>query len=150
MRVIRDGLPVHFWSEKPTYRKPQRDEKDCAIKARMRKKLKAVRERRYIRAGFVRLLTSYLSLPKGEDDIRMVYNGTESGLNDSIWVPRFILPTVNTHLRAVDEETHMADEIIQGGQSDEDNVYQWVKVRLNLPGDENYDPNVPWVSKVRN
>jgi hypothetical protein len=178
----------------------------------MRRKLEAVRqERRYIRAGFVRSLTSYFSVPKGEEDIHMVYNGTESGLNDSILVPRFVLPTVNTHLRAVDEETYMADvdvggcflnfilhaelwelegvdltpffwdadntvwetwdraamglksspyqavsamsvanEVIKGDRFHEANAYQWVRVRLNLPGDPSYDPtNLPRVSKVQ-
>ena len=33
-----------------------------------------------------------------------------SGLNDtSIWVPRFPLPTIRTHLRAVEEGMYMAD-----------------------------------------
>ena len=40
---------------------------------------------------------------KGEDDIRMVYDGTKSGLNDSIWVPSFPLPTVD--MRAVTYDT---------------------------------------------
>jgi hypothetical protein len=102
-------MPVHFRSEKPTYRKPQRNSKDEATKIRMRKKLDQVWKRRYIRPRFVRSLTTYFSVPKGDDDIRMVYDGAVSGLNDSIWVPRFHLPTVNTHLRAVDEDTHMAD-----------------------------------------
>jgi len=46
---------------------------------------------------------------KGEDDIRMVYDGTKSGLNDSIWVPSFPLPTVDTMLRAVTYDTVMSD-----------------------------------------
>jgi hypothetical protein len=75
----------------------------------MKRKLSAVRERRYIRPGFVKSLTSYFSVPKGEEDICMVYDGTVSGLNDCIWVPRFILPRLNTHLRGVDEETEIAD-----------------------------------------
>jgi hypothetical protein len=44
----------------------------------------------------------------------MVYDGTVSGLNDSIWVPRFVLPTMNTHLRGVDEDTEMADVDVGG------------------------------------
>jgi hypothetical protein len=141
----------------------------------------------------------------------MVYNGSESGLNDAIWVPRFILPTMETHLRGVKEGTCMADndvgecflnfilhaelrklagvdlskffgdeggtlwevwdqaamgvksspyqavlaltvaeEIIKGDRMQDGNIFKWVvRVRLNLPGDLDYDPNVPWVSKVR-
>jgi hypothetical protein len=75
----------------------------------MREKRKAVRHRRFITPGFVKSLMSFFSVPKGEDDVRMVYNGSESGLNDSIWVPRFVLPTIENHLRAVKEGTCMAD-----------------------------------------
>ena len=46
---------------------------------------------------------------KGLHDIRMVYNATSSGLNDSVWAPWFSLPTVELHLRAVVEGTYMAD-----------------------------------------
>ena len=39
----------------------------------------------------------------------MVYNATSSGLNDAVWCPWFALPTVETHLRAVEVGTFMAD-----------------------------------------
>ena len=39
----------------------------------------------------------------------MVYDGTKSGLNDSMWVPRFSLPTIDTHLRSIEEGTFLAD-----------------------------------------
>jgi hypothetical protein len=76
---------------------------------KMRKKLDKVRKRRYIAPGFVFSLTSFFAVPKGSDDIRMVYDASISELNDSIWVPRFPLPTIRTHLRAVEEGTYMAD-----------------------------------------
>jgi hypothetical protein len=44
------------------------------------------------------------------DDVRMVCNGTRSGLNNSIWIPRFpLMRTVNRMLRAVDENSFMGD-----------------------------------------
>jgi hypothetical protein len=48
-------------------------------------------------------------VPKGEDDVRMVCDGAKSGLNDCIWVPRFPLPTVVTHLRAAEPGAFMGD-----------------------------------------
>ena len=39
----------------------------------------------------------------------MVYNDTSSGLNDAVYCPWFCLPTVETHLRAVDVGTFMGD-----------------------------------------
>jgi hypothetical protein len=54
-------------------------------------------------------LTSFFEVKKGEDGIRLVYNGLVSGLNLSVWVLRFFLPMIRTHLRAVDEDMYMAD-----------------------------------------
>lgn len=39
----------------------------------------------------------------------MVYDASVSDLNNSIWVPRFPLPTIKTHLRAAEEGTYMAN-----------------------------------------
>jgi hypothetical protein len=39
----------------------------------------------------------------------MVYDGSVSGLNDAMWVPRFVLPTLNTHLWSVEAGTFMAN-----------------------------------------
>jgi hypothetical protein len=60
-----------------------------------RKNLAKVRKRKYIAPGYVWSLTNFFSVPKGDQDICMVYNGTSSGLNDSLWVPSFPLPTVD-------------------------------------------------------
>jgi hypothetical protein len=148
----------------------------------------------------------------------MVYDGTKSGLNDSIWVPSFFMPTMASHLRAVTEGTymcnvdigemflnfmlhptmrklcgvdvtpydldlegldfdphlvqrwlswcrcamglksspyqavrfmHFAEEIIRGDPAALDNIFRWDRVRLNLPGQAEYDPSLPWVSKVK-
>jgi hypothetical protein len=107
--VIRDGLKVHFQSAPPKYTKSQRDIPDEAMKMQVIKKLLKARKRGYIAPGVVESLTAFFAVPKGTDDIRLVYDGSVSGLNLSIWVPRFFLPTLRTHLRAVDEDTYMAD-----------------------------------------
>ena len=79
------------------------------VKQQVIDKLEKVRQRRYIAPGFVTSLTFFFPVQKGMSDIQMVYDGTISSLNECMWVPRFPLPNVNSHLRAVDEETHMAD-----------------------------------------
>jgi hypothetical protein len=107
--VMRDGLKVHFQADPPRYKRAQRDSKDPVEKGLVIQKLKKVRERRYIAEGYVVSLTSFFPVEKGDDDIRMVYDGSVSGLNDAMWVSRFVLPTINTHLRAVEEQTYMAD-----------------------------------------
>jgi hypothetical protein len=42
-----------------------------------------------------------------------------------------------------------AKEIIRGDRRDPRNIFRWGRVRLNLPGCKEYDPSLPWVSKVR-
>jgi hypothetical protein len=103
---MRDGLNVHFQSSPPKYRRAQRDIKDEETKARVLEKLKKVREGG---PGMVESITAFFEVEKGDDDIRLVYNDSVSGLNLSIWVPRFFLPMIRTHLRAVDEDMYMAD-----------------------------------------
>ena len=108
-KVIRDGVEVHFISKKPSFKRPQAENRNPGMMEKMKAKLDKVRKRRYIAPGFVSSLTSFFAVPKGSDDIRMVYDASVSGLNDSIWVPRFPLPTIRTHLRSVEEGTYMAD-----------------------------------------
>jgi hypothetical protein len=106
---IRDGVKVHFRTEPPCYTTPQRDVRDPATKEKVVEKLQKVRMRRYIAEGYVVSLTSFFEVPKGDDDIRMVYDGSIGGLNEAMWVPRFVLSTLNAHLRAVEEGTFIGD-----------------------------------------
>jgi hypothetical protein len=43
----------------------------------------------------------------------------------------------------------LAEEVIQCNCHDPGNTIQWEQVRLNLPESKEYDPCLPWVSKVR-
>ena len=48
-------------------------------------KIIPVRRRGYIGPGPVDSLIHYFYVPKGLDDVRIVYNGTGCGLNKAIW-----------------------------------------------------------------
>jgi hypothetical protein len=106
---MRDGLRVHLQTEPPRCTPAQRDSKDPVEKSLVIQKLKKVRERRYIAEGYVVSLMAFFPVEKGDDDIRMVYDGSVSGLNNAMWVPRFVLLMINTHLWAIEEQTYMAD-----------------------------------------
>jgi hypothetical protein len=41
------------------------------------------------------------------------------------------------------------NEVMTGDHLDDNNVFRWAEVRMNLPGSVLYDPRVQWVSKVR-
>ena len=79
-------------------------EKECI-------KSENVINRGYVRMVYVKILTRYLSMTKG-DDIRMVYNGKSSGLHSYLWAPHFALPTVGSTIWAVERGTFMADRYI--------------------------------------
>jgi hypothetical protein len=73
----------------PINETPQPDTKDPAMKDAMRKKLQRVRKRAHLVAAFAVSLTSFFWVAKGEDDIRLVCNGTKCGLNGATWIPHF-------------------------------------------------------------
>ena len=95
------GQPHFVVSDLPAFKVPQAPARSPGDGERMREKVSKVRQRRYIDAGPVRSLTHMFCVPKGLDDIRMVYNGTSCGLNDSLWSPHFGLPTVQHTLRSL-------------------------------------------------
>ena len=96
---MRDGMMVYFVSEEPRYMEKQPPDRDPATKKLIEEKLQKVIDRGYLEnSQIVVSLTSFFSVLKGESDIRMVYDGTKCGLNGSVWVPRFYMPTLTSHL----------------------------------------------------
>ena len=61
----------------------------------MKNKLSKIIERRYVAPGKVLSLTGYFCVPKGPTDIRMVYDATKCALNEILWTPNFVLPTID-------------------------------------------------------
>lgn len=97
----RDGQPHMMTGEPKTYRRPQPRPSDPTIAERIRSKLLPVRLREYIETGTVNSLLHYFWVPKGEDDIRMVYDGSGCGINDFLYAAHFGLPTVSNTARAL-------------------------------------------------
>ena len=79
------------------------------MKAQLIEKLDKARSRRYISPGHVHSLTAFFGVKKSETDVRPIYDGSISGLNESIWMPCFALPTIQTHLRQIEAGTYMCD-----------------------------------------
>ena len=48
-------------------------------------------------------------MPKGEDNIRLVFNGTSCGLNESTWSSKFWLPMSNTLTRLLSYDYQVVD-----------------------------------------
>lgn len=107
--LVRDGHTPWFIKEPPRFLQPQRRELDPEVATNITKKLDNVAQKGYIRPGDVASLTKYFAVPKGEGDIRMVYDATISGLNDSLWTPTFVLPGAETVVDQMDELSWMGD-----------------------------------------
>jgi hypothetical protein len=106
---IRGGIELWISGRLKPWKRAQRGPRDPIKKSQVKRKLDKIRERGYVEAGYVESLISFFDVDKGSDDIRMVYDGSSSGLNDSLWAPWFPLPTLETLLRSVESGTYMSD-----------------------------------------
>ena len=70
-----------------------------------------------IRNGYVEIVSrkhlksvlNVFHVPKGIDDIRLVYDATKSGLNPCLHAPWFTLPTIDTMVRTLNEDSWCSD-----------------------------------------
>ena len=89
------------WSVKeklPRITKKQRmavDELECDM---VKKKTEKVRNRWYITSGTNLSLTSFFHVPKVNNATRLVYDILACGLNNSLWDPKFWMPSVENVL----------------------------------------------------
>ena len=74
--------------EKP-FMRGQTKAKDPLKHELMRAKVVQVRQQGYITPGHVTSRTHYFCVDKGSSDIRMVYNGTNCGLNECLHAPHY-------------------------------------------------------------
>eukprot|EP00978_Attheya_sp_CCMP212_P046181 scaffold377919_cov55-Attheya_sp.AAC.3 len=114
------------------------------------------------------------AVEKGLYDIRMVYDGTKSGLNDCFKELRaycgidvdLLLKDETGYIKAnytwircamglkpspyfACQQNTRAKRYILGDPEDEDNVFCWDRVIVNLPGNGKYDPSKPLIYKVQ-
>jgi hypothetical protein len=92
-----------------SYRRPQWAERNPILKACVKDKLDKVLNRRYFEVGLVKSLTTFFGVPKGEDDMRVIYDGSLPCLKAALWCQWFMLTNINSHLRTVEPGTFMSD-----------------------------------------
>jgi hypothetical protein len=92
---------------------PQRLPRDHDDIPKVIEKLCSARDKGYIDLGLVYSLISFFEVPKGLTDIRMVHDGTKSGLNEVLWAPWFPLPTIDSLLWSVQPGIWMADNDVR-------------------------------------
>ena len=106
--LIRDGVPPLLSEVPDRWVNPQQCDRKSEAKVKL-KLHKVWKVRRYLEKGFVQNLTRFFAVPKGESDIRMVYDSTVANLNNCLWAPWFAMPTIRNHLRAIGPGAFMAD-----------------------------------------
>ena len=212
IRDVALGVPP-LWTGVPRQiLEPQQGLGDEETITKIKEKLDDVRLKKYVGPGQWKATMNYFAVPKGETDIRMVYDGTKSGLNDCLYAPWFPLPDADVLVRTLDDsywcvdndygemflnfwihpelqefsgmdltplfretetgelyiegwyrcpmgqspspfntvqQTRRLKRVMMGDPSDEENVFRWSSVRVNLPGTVDYQPGVPWIAKYR-
>lgn len=112
LEQARIGTRPWFVSAPPASRERQPEYDDEETRAKVLEKVGKVVDRRYIERvdkSAVASLMHMFHVPKGDSDIRMVYDGTRSGLNDALWAPWFALPRVSTMCGTVGAGTWCGD-----------------------------------------
>jgi hypothetical protein len=92
----RDCQPHYQTKVFPRFTQPQQAPRTEEDRIKCWRKLFKVRERRYIDTGPVLGLMHMFYVLKGGDDIRMVYNGAASGINECIFAPTLGYPSSRT------------------------------------------------------
>ena len=108
-RWAREGQPHFIVGDLPSYKVPQPSFKTSTERKLVKAKLDKVRARLYIAPGTVKSLTPMFHVPKGQEDVRMVYNARASGLNEALWAPHFGLPTMRHTFRSLLPGYYQAD-----------------------------------------
>ena len=107
-KYAREGMEVYVKSKLPHFWDHQAKPKPEDLEL-MAAKLAKVIDRNYITPGDVANLTEVFSVKKGENDIRLVYNGTKCGANAVLWAPSFGIPCAASAVRVISFCSFMLD-----------------------------------------
>ena len=105
-KEVRDGLNAFINGELPNYWRAVNWPEDAMQREQLKKKISKVMRKGYISPGEVKSLIAFFAVPKGPDDIRIVYDATKCGLNEVLWSPKFWLPIIHTILRSATPNTY--------------------------------------------
>jgi hypothetical protein len=109
--MAHDGVPIWFEWPGPTTREAQPIISDPDLRAKAKEKITKVVRRRYLSTTCINIISliKYFAVPKGKDDVRLVYDTTANKLNECVWVPSFWLSTIDSLVRALNKDSWMTD-----------------------------------------
>ena len=99
--IADEGLPPKIKGVFPSHMRPARRPKAEFFKPTLQKFTSFIRKGYFDfnHMGFTKSLIDYFCVPKGTDDVRVVFNGTSSGINNTVWAQNFWLPMAESLLR---------------------------------------------------
>eukprot|EP00978_Attheya_sp_CCMP212_P027155 scaffold90616_cov31-Attheya_sp.AAC.2 len=149
---FREDLAIGF---RPMFKEvPERSKSKVRLSAdqdmisKMREKIQKVITQKYVDVSEEEILAfiQYFGVKKGADNIRMVYDGTKSGLNDCLFAPWFALPTMSSMFRGLDEDywcadnDFLVDNFLNYWISKELRAYCGVDIELLMKNDTTHRP----------
>jgi hypothetical protein len=99
IEMARIGIAPMFDSDPPSNQDKQPPFEEDEVRVKVKAKLEKILAKGYIELVDIELLEAMmfmLHVQKGPEDIRLVYDGTKSGLNESVFAPWFALPTIDS------------------------------------------------------
>jgi hypothetical protein len=109
IQAARDGMRVFVQKPLPRGRKLKQLNLDAAQCKLVLNKLEGMQLKNYLEPGFVSNALHFFAVPKGDLDIRVVFDGTSSGLNETLWSPNFYLPTAKAASLNISFSSWMSD-----------------------------------------
>ena len=109
IRAARDGMKIFVKQPLPQGRKSKQLTLPSAQRDLVAEKLDGMLRRSYLDSGFVSNSLHFFAVPKGDADIRVVFDGTSSGLNETLWAPNFYLPSARAASLNLSFSTWMSD-----------------------------------------
>ena len=98
---VKNSLPVG--------RKSKRVKMSPEVRELVAEKLEGMHNRHYLEEGHVTSSLDFFPVPKGDSDIRVVFDGSSCGLNAALWAPNFFLPSASSASMLLSFNTWMAD-----------------------------------------
>ena len=106
----RDGaLGYHLSFPQRRLHYPPIPIKEDWVVVKDREKLVKLLRRRYIVCGVCRNTVPRFPVPKGDDDIRVVWDLSKNGVNAGMYTPSFFLATMGTYLRRIEAGMYGGD-----------------------------------------
>jgi hypothetical protein len=153
--MVQDGVRVFFKRPGRTTREAQPNISDPKVREMAKEKIIKVVRRWYLQTTGVnvRSYIKYFAVPKGEDNIRIVYDAMANQLNECVWVPTFWLPTIDSLLRGLDNSSWITNQDIGDMFLNfqlHNSVVPFTEVDLSALYETGYDSGPRWAVWDRN